>query len=146
MDLDLPDEPIDEAARAGSPQEQKQEELAKQWAQPEITKHLPAGGMGPGGRPLVLTDKEAGARPPRSTDETLPRCPRCSHDSLAVLCPVVRKAEMIRYYRCPTCDYSAKIMVGQVADRMRRSYVVPDSADPEPVEKQQQSAVKRPEI
>lgn len=111
-----------------------------------VTKLKPPGGMGPGDRPLVLTDRAAGPRPPRSTDETLPRCPRCSHDELAVLCPIASKQEMIRYYRCPLCDYSAKIMVNQVARAMSRNYAVPDSVSPEPVDKPPASAVRRPEI
>lgn len=115
-------------------------------ASTEVTKNLTPGGIGPGGRPMVLTDRQAGPRKPRNTDEVLPRCPRCTHDQLAVLCPVASTATAMRYHRCPTCDYSEKRMPASIAHAMRGQYTVPDPEGPEPREKVSQSAVRRPEI
>lgn len=86
--------------------------------------------MGPGGRPQVLTDADAGPRTPRNTDEVLPRCPNCSTEKVAVLCVVASKPGAIRYHYCPNrCGFLVKQMVPQVSQAMmqQRVHHHPDS-------------------
>lgn len=92
-------------------------------------KTKPAGGMGLGGRELVVceTHGELVVREPRHGDDERPRCPNCSNDSVAVLCgakssPTKPKIGATTWYYCPVkhCTFSTEILRTQLATEFVR--------------------------